>query len=117
MQSSLFKDVLDQALFSLGDHRLRTFLSIIGIAIGIGAVMTVGTVSEGAKDYVYKELDTYGLRSIWVYRDWGQKESGRVVRQGSGISNSDYKRIQAGCCSAILRVKPVVYADGGAIPI
>ncbi|MFV2055889.1 MAG: ABC transporter permease [Thiohalomonadales bacterium] len=113
LQSSIFKDVLNQALFSLGDNRLRTFLSIVGIAIGIGAVMTVGTVSQGAKDYVYKELDTYGLTSIWIYRDWGEDQPDRVVRQGSGISNADYQRITEGCCPAIVRATPVVYANGG----
>lgn len=106
----LIRDVFVQAYYALGDNMLRTVLSILGVAIGICVVMTVGTVLQGAKDYIYEELETYGLNSIWVYRYWGDNEPDRVVRQGSGIDNDDFRKIQSGCCSAILRATPVVYA-------
>ena len=37
-------DRIAQAFIALRDNRLRTVLSILGIAIGIAAVMAVGTV-------------------------------------------------------------------------
>jgi len=98
----------------LGDNRLRTFLSILGVAVGITLVMTVGSVVSSGRDYIYSELETYGLRTIWVYRDWGKNaDPNRVIRQGSGISNEDYKYVSAGCCSAVLRATPVVYTEKG----
>lgn len=113
-QSTLFRDVFHQALHSLGDNRLRTFLSILGVAVGITLVMTVGSVVSSGRDYIYSELETYGLRTIWVYRDWGKNaDPNRVIRQGSGISNEDYKYVSAGCCSAVLRATPVVYTEKG----
>jgi len=108
------RDVFHQALFALGDNRLRTFLSILGVAVGITLVMTVGSVVSSGRDYIYAELETYGLRTIWVYRDWGKKsDPNRFVRQGSGISNEDFKYVSAGCCSAVLRATPVVYTEKG----
>ena len=112
------KDVLEQALSALGDNKLRTVLSILGITVGIAAVMTVGTVGQGMRDYVYKELDTYGLRSVWIYRDWGESEPNRVKRQGFGISNDEFELIDSGaCCSAVVRVTPMVYTDRRAEPV
>lgn len=108
----LLDDIAEQAFSSLADNKLRTTLSIIGVTVGIAAVMVVGSVSEAMKDYIYAELDTYGLSSIWVYRDWGKKKNNRKVRQGSGISNEDLKIIRGGCCSKIIRATPVVYSDG-----
>lgn len=110
-QTTLVSDVFDQAWYSLGENRLRTILSVIGVAVGIALVMTVGSVVTSAKQYIYAELETYGLRSIWVYRDWGKNDPNRSLRQGSGISIEDYMAIEAGCCSAVLRVTPVVYAE------
>jgi len=112
--STLLRDVFHQAIFALGDNRLRTFLSILGVAVGITLVMTVGSVVSSGRDYIYSELETYGLRTIWVYRDWGKNtDPNRMVRQGSGISNEDYKYVSAGCCSAVLRATPVVYTQKG----
>lgn len=107
----LIKDVFIQAYYALGDNRLRTVLSIVGIAIGISVVMTFGTVLQGAKHYIFAELDTYGLRSVWVYRFWKKEQPNRAVRQGSGISNDDFRMIMTGCCPAVEKATPIVYAD------
>ena len=113
----LIKDVFVQAYYALGDNMLRTTLSILGVAIGICVVMAVGTVLQGAKTYIYKELETYGLKSIWVYRDWGDDQPNKIVRQGSGITNENFRKITGGCCSAILRATPIVYSEEPTNPI
>ena len=110
--SGIYKDVFEQALFSLSDNKLRSILSILGIAIGIGAVMTVGSAAEGFRDIVYQELESYGIRTIWVYRDPDEtKDQNRAVRQGSGITNEDYEyfRKSKTCCPALKQVTPQVY--------
>jgi len=112
LNTGLYRDVFEQALFSLTDNKLRSILSILGIAVGIGAVMAVGSVTEGIKDYVYKELESYGIRTIWVYRNPEEtKNQNRAVRQGSGISIEDYEffRSNKSCCPALKRVSPQVY--------
>jgi len=63
---NIFRDVLTQALSSLKENKLRTVLSVVGITVGISAVMVVGTVSEGVNKYIYAELDTYGLETISI---------------------------------------------------
>ena len=107
----LIKDVFVQAYYALGDNKLRTILSIVGIAIGISVVMTFGTVLQGAKHYIYSELETYGLKSVWVYRYWKKEDPNRAVRQGSGISNEDFQIIAAGACPSVEMATPIVYAD------
>ncbi len=109
--ASIFKDVAAQAFHALSDNLLRTLLSIIGISIGIAAVMTVGTISQGIRSYIFTELETYGLKTVWVYRDWGDDEPNRSIRQGSGINAEDVAVIKAGCCSAIRRATAVVYSE------
>jgi len=115
----VYKDVMGQAIHALHDNRLRTILSILGIAIGIASVMTVGTITNGINDYVYKELKTYGLKSVWVYRNWNaNNDPNRAVRQGSGIDNDNYYHIiSKKCCPAIKRATALVYSRDNIMPV
>lgn len=100
--------LIGEALASLRDNRLRTGLSILGIAIGIAAVMAVGTVSKGGRHLIFSELETFGLRSVWVWRDFEEKDPRRAVREGTGIDESDYQAIRDGCCPAVVKVSPML---------
>ncbi|MCG6969236.1 MAG: ABC transporter permease [Gammaproteobacteria bacterium] len=111
LHPGIIRDVFVQAVYSLSDNKLRTVLSILGIAVGIAAVMAVGSVIQSAREYIFAEFQTYGLKTIWIYRDWGDDNENKVVRQGSGIDNDDFEVIQHGCCSAVQRASPVVYSQ------
>ena len=104
-----FLDRIGQAVLALKDNRRRTLLSILGIAVGIAAVMAVGTVSKGGNYLVFSELETFGLNSVWVFRDRGDKDPHKRIREGSGIENDDYQAIAASCCSLVRRVSAVVH--------
>lgn len=106
-----------QAFSALKDNRLRTLLSVMGVTIGIAAVVVVASVSKGGRSHVYSELETFGLASFWVYRDYEDKDPNRIVRSGTGIDNDDYTAVRSGCCSEIKRVTPVVTLRGGRILI
>jgi putative ABC transport system permease protein len=111
---SVFHDVLLQAISSLKENKLRTALSILGITIGIAAVMLVGTVTQGVKQRVYQELNTYGMETLWIYRKWEDDNPYRKVRQGSGITDEDLKYLRS-CCSRVKRISPVVYSNEGEV--
>ena len=49
MQLYIIYDASVQALHSIAENRLRAMLSVLGIALGIAAVMAVGTASEAIK--------------------------------------------------------------------
>ncbi len=111
MRLRLYIDQFTQALQALRDNRLRTLLSILGIAIGIASVMAVGTISKGGNHMVFSELETFGLNSVWVYRDRQDKDPHRRVREGSGIDVNDYRALSAYCCNSVRRMSPVVHAN------
>ena len=113
---SIFHDVLLQAIASLKENKLRTVLSVMGITIGICAVMVVGTVSQGMKKYIYQELETYGLETLWIYRNWKDDNPFRSVRKGSGINNDDLAFMPS-CCASVKQVTPVVYHYKNNVPL
>lgn len=60
------RDTLHIAINGLSTHRLRSMLTILGIVIGIAAIMLVMAIGWGAKQLILKELQTFGARSIFV---------------------------------------------------
>ncbi len=102
-------DALSQATYALRDNRMRTALSILGIAVGIIAVIIVGVVTKGVRERVFSELESYGLQSFWIYRKDQAPGPNGAVREGSGIDNEDLQAVHLGCCPAVLRVSPRVY--------
>ena len=103
------RDALYQAVYALRDNRMRTALSILGIAVGIIAVIIVGVVTKGVRERVFSELEGYGLQSFWIYRNNQDARPNATVREGSGINNEDLQAIHQGCCPAVLHVSPQVY--------
>lgn len=111
-----FLDIMAQAISALKDNRLRTILSIFGIAIGISAVILIGTVSDGGRNIIFSELQTFGLKSLWIFRSDEEKDPLRAVRQGTGIDNEDYAAFRfSKCCPSIRIVSPVVYGSGDVV--
>ncbi len=107
----LFRDIFAQSMWSIRENRLRTLLSVLGILVGIIAVMVVGTVTNTVRQYIFNELESYGLKTIWIYRDWGERIPNSSQRRGSGITNSDFEKIKSNCCSALKRISPEVFYD------
>ncbi|PUE53052.1 hypothetical protein B9Z45_13215 [Limnohabitans sp. 2KL-17] len=106
----LFLDALEEATLSMSDYKLRSLLSIMGIAIGIAAVILIGTISTGGRQFIFDELQTFGLRSIWVLPDQSIVDPMRARRGGSGIDIEDVDALAANmCCNGLARVTPVVY--------
>jgi putative ABC transport system permease protein len=100
-------DYFAEALRALRDNRTRTLLSILGIMIGIAAVIAVSTISKGGNHLIFRELETFGLKSVWVYRHNSNKDPNRKTRPGTGIDEDDLKLL-ATCCDAVHSLSPVV---------
>lgn len=105
-------DGLTQAISALRDNRLRTLLSVVGIMLGVGAVMVVASISKGGHYLIFNELETFGLKSVWISKA-KEANPAHATRAGSGIDNSDYQAIRHGdCCPAVQNITPLVYARG-----
>jgi len=54
------------AVGALRGHRLRTVLSVAGVAVGIAAVITLTALGEGARQYVVQEFSSLGTNLLIV---------------------------------------------------
>jgi len=57
-------DVLRFAVGAFRGHRLRTALSLVGVAIGVAAVVLLTSLGEGARVYVVEEFSQLGTNLV-----------------------------------------------------
>jgi len=109
MQWRLWLDIAMQAWFSLGNRRFRTVLSVCGIAFGIATVTVVDFITYGGREKVFSELQSFGLRTVWIQRNLMIVNPHKEQRTGTGIDNADLDALRnSSCCAAIVRMSPVV---------
>lgn len=60
------RDLLILTSGALAGHRLRTMLSVLGIAVGIAAVTLLTSIGEGTRQYVLDEFSQFGTNIVSV---------------------------------------------------
>ncbi|MCP4657738.1 MAG: ABC transporter permease, partial [bacterium] len=78
-------DVLRFAWLALAGHRLRTGLSLLGMAIGVAAVVMLTALGEGARLYVTGQFTTLGTNLVIVVP--GKNETTGTVPGVAGVPN------------------------------
>ena len=75
-----FVEAFRMALLAMNAHRLRTFLTMLGIIIGIASVVSVVAMGNGSQQEILKNISALGTNTIDVYpgRGFGDMRSGRV---------------------------------------
>ena len=73
----LLKESLRFASHALSTNKLRTFLSLLGVTIGILAVISVFTIVDSLEENVRSSIDKLGTDVIYIQKwPWGADDSG-----------------------------------------
>ncbi|MEJ7618772.1 MAG: ABC transporter permease [Pyrinomonadaceae bacterium] len=67
IKDELFEN-LRMALDTLRQHKLRSFLTILGVVIGTMTVIVIAAFVSGIDARVSKEIESFGTNSIYAYR-------------------------------------------------
>jgi putative ABC transport system permease protein len=68
------------AVEALGRYRLRTALSVLGVVLGVAAVIAMMSVSEGAAREALAQVDALGLDNIMAQSSGGLNARGTLKR-------------------------------------
>jgi len=61
-----YKDILEETFISLMTNKARTFLTILGIVIGIGSVIALMAIGNGASQSIQSSIESIGSNLIFV---------------------------------------------------
>ncbi len=103
-------DLLRFAFGALSGHRLRTVLSVAGVAVGISAVIALTALGEGARRYVVQEFTSLGSNLLIVIP--GKVETTGAMPYGGvthDLTIADAQAI-ASRVAGVVRTAPVAVA-------
>src|SRR5207302_6768717 len=92
-----FLAIVKQSLSTLWAHKLRSFLTMFGIAWGVGSLLLLVGLGEGFRSGQRRQLETIGKNIMFIY-------GGRIPSGGAGsttisqpyhLTFSDYEAIKA----------------------
>jgi putative ABC transport system permease protein len=85
------RESLDAGIESLRHHALRSFLAMLGIIFGVGAVIAMLSIGAGAEREALQVIDAMGLRNIVVKdkRFDRENELQEIRRKSAGLSARD----------------------------
>jgi len=81
----MFFSMLSEAWHAMSANRLRTFLTMLGMVIGVGAVVLMMAIGEGAQQAIKRSIDSMGS-NLFVVLSGSSSTSGS--RSGSGNSSA-----------------------------
>ncbi len=103
------------AMNALRRNKMRSFLTMLGIIIGVASVITMLAIGQGSKKSIEDQISSMGSNMLFVMP--GTMRMGGV-QQGSASSQrltvADMNAIKTGC-DAIIAVSPEVRSSGQAV--
>jgi putative ABC transport system permease protein len=100
MRRGILREIVDMALDSLKAHKLRSFLTLIGIMIGVLSVIGMVSIMQGLNRSFLSRLESLGTDLISVKKFTPgiiDDESTEEERQRKDLSFEDAKAIEQEC--------------------
>lgn len=76
-----FKENLALALDTLRAHKLRSFLTMLGVMIGVGVIIIVGALMVGFDRSVSDEISGFGADTAFISKFGGGIRHGRLTKE------------------------------------
>jgi putative ABC transport system permease protein len=92
---------LKMAFRALGRNKLRTALTMLGVIIGVAAVICTVAIGEGASERIQTAIANMGSNMVWI-------EAGGVNRNGVRTGNGQTKSLTLDDAKAITDQIPLV---------
>lgn len=72
-------EAFQMALISMNAHRMRTFLTMLGIIIGIASVVTVVALGNGSQKQILENISSLGTNTITVFQGRGFGDNSKTA--------------------------------------
>lgn len=101
----IFENIM-LALTSIRSNKMRSFLTMLGIIIGISSVIAITSIGASAKGVVGKEFESFGTNNMYVYINWQLAQDG--VESKDLIMPEDIEALKSRFSNEIKYIVPAV---------
>ena len=106
-----FANLLKIALKALNNNKLRCFLTMLGIIIGVASVITMLAIGQGSKNSIKEQISEMGSNMIMIHP--GNMQRGGVRQSADDMQTlkiADYEALQS--LPGITAISPSVNSSG-----
>jgi len=99
-----FNEAIKLALQSLWANKMRSILTLLGVVIGIASVITVVTLTNGAKEFVTSKVNSYGAAVVTISKmpeSFMTLEEYLEFKKRRDVTFDDYRAVQSECTSCV----------------
>lgn len=104
--------ILRMAFDSLTVNKLRSFLSMLGIIIGVGAVIAIVSVGSGARSQVTNQISQLGSNLITISPGIRRGSGGRISFTATDVFTMELAEQILQNCPSVGRIMPNVQTSG-----
>ena len=110
-----FGNLIKVALVALKRNKMRSFLTMLGIIIGVASVITMLAIGQGSKKSIQDQIASMGSNMLFVMP--GTMRFGGVQQGSSNTQSLTVNDVQAikTECDAVVAVSPEVRSSGQAV--
>ncbi|MFI5105711.1 MAG: ABC transporter permease, partial [Terriglobales bacterium] len=117
MRSKLLAENVRMALETIRTHKVRSFLTVLGVVVGVAVAIVVASILIGFESNVQASLNEFGVNNLWVFRfDFGfHARLSAEERQRKPLTMEDAMAIRDEC-PAVKNVSVSVFQRQGQGP-
>ena len=104
----VFENIL-LALTAIKSNKMRSFLTMLGIIIGISSVIAITSIGASAKGVVGKEFEAFGRNDMYIYINWEMTQDG--IESNDFIMPEDIEALKARFPDNIKYIVPSTYGQ------
>ncbi|SCG81972.1 Macrolide export ATP-binding/permease protein macB [Proteiniborus sp. DW1] len=104
-----FLESIGSALSSLWANKMRTFLTMLGIIIGIASVITIVSLGQGSQAQIGNEFEKMGANLVAIYTNWEED-----LNRNDYFNDEDLKTVKRVFGDRITGVSVVLGTSGTA---
>ena len=113
----LLRETLTMALDNVRSNKFRSFLTVLGIVIGVTAAIVVASILTGMRQSIVAIIEEYGTNNIYAFHlTTGPRTStdrAERLRKPLTVADADAIRAQAGAVEDLAVTAPNVGYGGG----
>src|ERR687898_858742 len=115
----LLRQTLAMALDSVRGHKFRSFLTVLGIVIGVMTAICIASLLTGMRQNIVAMIEEYGTNNIYAFHlSTGPRTSedrSERLRKPLTVADAETIKAQAPAVEDVAHIAPNVGYGGGAI--
>src|SRR6266513_3434500 len=117
LPKSLLHETVGMALDSVRSHKFRSFLTVLGIVIGVMTAITIASILTGLRQNIVSIIEEYGTNNIYAFHlstgpRTGEDRSERT-RKPLTVGDAEAIMAQASAVEEVAHVAPNIGYSGG----